>query len=177
MTPGAWIRFARKGAAEATISKSDAIDLALAHGWIDGQLGRVDEFYYKTRFTQRKPKSAWSKINCERVERLIESGRMTQLGLAQVEAAKADGRWGLAYAPQSTAVPHDDLMAALDADPSVRQVFKQLDSANRYAIIYRVHLAKTAEKRAAKIAELSAMLRRGETIHPRRGKPKPIHNS
>ncbi len=98
---------------------------------------------------------------------------MTQQGLAHVEAAKADGRWDLAYAPQSTAVPHDDLNAALDADPSVRQVFEELNSANRYAIIYRVHLAKTAEKRAAKIAELIAMLRRGETIHPRRGNPNP----
>ena len=172
-SPGAWIKFARKGAVDPTISKSDAIDLALAYGWIDGQLGQVDELYYKTRFTPRKPKSAWSKINCERVERLIEAGQMTQRGLAQVEAAKADGRWELAYAPQSTAVPHDDLKAALDADPGVCQVFKELDSANRYAIIYRVHQAKTAEKRAAKIAELLDMLRRGETIHPRRRKPNP----
>jgi uncharacterized protein YdeI (YjbR/CyaY-like superfamily) len=172
-SPGAWIKFARKGAAEPTISKSDAIDLALAHGWIDGQLGKVDDLYYRTRFTPRKPKSAWSKLNCERVERLIESGQMTQQGLAQVEAAKADGRWERAYAPQSTAVPHDDLKAALDADPSIRQVFEELDTANRYAIIYRVHQAKTAEKRAAKIAELLAMLRRGETIHPRRGKANP----
>src|SRR5271169_3564559 len=76
---GAWLKFAKKGAAEATISKSDAIDLALAHGWIDGQLGRVDEFYFKTRFTPRKPKSAWSKINCERVKRLIASGQMIPL--------------------------------------------------------------------------------------------------
>ena len=170
---GAWIKFSRKGAVEPTISKSDAIDLALAHGWIDGQLGQVDELYYRTRFTPRKPKSVWSKINCERAERLIESGQMTQQGLAKVEAAKADGRWERAYAPQSTAVPHDDLKAALDADPNVRQVFKELDSANRYAVIYRVHQAKTAEKRAAKIAELMAMLRRGQTIHPRRGKPDP----
>ena len=120
---GAWLKFARKGAAEATISKSDAIDLALAHGWIDGQLGRVDEFYFKTRFTPRKPKSAWSKINCERAERLIVCGQMTQQGLAQVEAAKADGRWGAAYPSQSTAAPHADLEAALDDDPRVRKVF------------------------------------------------------
>ena len=166
-SPGAWLKFAKKSAAEATISKSDAIDLALAHGWIDGQLGHVDEFYFKTRFTPRKPTSAWSKINRERAERLIMSGQMTQQGLAQVDAAKADGRWDAAYAPQSTAVPHADLKAALDADPYARQVFDALDAANRYAIIYRVHQAKTAEKRAAKIAELLAMLRRGETIHPR----------
>jgi len=172
-SPGAWIKFAKKGASELTISKSDAIDLALAHGWIDGQLGQVDKLHYKTRFTPRKPKSAWSKINCERVERLIRSGQMTQRGLAHVEAAKADRRWERAYAPQSTAVPHDDLQAALDADPRVCQVFTALDAANRYAIMYRVHQAKTAEKRAAKIAELLDMLRRGETIHPRRARPNP----
>jgi uncharacterized protein YdeI (YjbR/CyaY-like superfamily) len=167
-SPGAWLKFSKKGALEVTISKSDAVDLALAHGWIDGQLGRMDEFYFKTRFTPRKPKSAWSKINCERAERLIVSGQMTQQGLAQVDAAKADGRWEAAYASQSTAAPHADLKAALDTDPRAREVFDALDSANRYAIIYRVHQAKTAEKRAAKITELLTMLRRGQTIHPRR---------
>ena len=166
-SPGAWLKFSKKGAIEATISKSDAVDLALAHGWIDGQLGRADELYFKTRFTPRKPKSAWSKINCERAERLIVSGQMTQQGLAQVDAAKADGRWEAAYPSQSTAAPHADWEAALDDDPRVRKVFDALDAANRYAIIYRVHQAKTAEKRAAKITELLAMLRRGETIHPR----------
>ena len=113
------------------------------------------------------PKSAWSKINCERVKKLIELGQ-TQQGLAQVDAAKADGRWEAAYPSQSTAAPHADLQAALDGDPCARRVFDTLDSANRYAIIYRVHQAKTAEKREAKIVELMAMLRRGETIHPRR---------
>jgi uncharacterized protein YdeI (YjbR/CyaY-like superfamily) len=165
---GAWLKFARKGAPEATISKSDAIDLGLAHGWIDGQLGRVDEFYFKTRFTPRKPKSAWSKLNCERVEKLIGSGQMTQQGLAQVDAAKEDGRWEAAYPAQSTATLHADLQAALDRDPCARRVFHTLDSANRYAINYRVHQAKTAEKRQAKIVEFMEMLRRGETIHPRR---------
>lgn len=167
-SPGAWLKFSKKGAPEATISKSDAIDLALAYGWIDGQLGSVDEFYFKTRFTPRKAKSAWSKINCARAERLIVSGQMTQQGLAQVNAAKADGRWEAAYASQSSATPQADLKAALDADPCAREMWDALDSANRYAIIYRVHQAKTAEKRAAKIVEFLTMLRRGETIHPRR---------
>ncbi len=165
---GAWLKFAKKGGAEATLTKSDAIDLALAYGWIDGQLGSVDEFYFKTRFTPRKPKSAWSKVNCERVKKLFDSGQMTQRGLAQVDAAKADGRWAAAYPSQSTATPHADLQVALDADTCAREVWDALDSANRYAIIYRVHQAKTAEKREAKIAELMAMLRRGDTIHPRR---------
>ena len=165
---GAWLKFARKGAAKATLAKSDAIDVALAHGWIDGQLGRVDEFYFKTRFTPRKPRSAWSKINCERVRKLIETGQMTPHGLAQVDAAKADGRWEAAYPSQSKATPHADLQAALDRYPRARRMFDALDAANRYAIIYRVHQAKTAERREAKIAGLLAMLRRGETIHPRR---------
>jgi uncharacterized protein YdeI (YjbR/CyaY-like superfamily) len=169
-SPGAWLKFSKKDASDVTISKSNAIDLALAHGWIDGQLGRVNELYFKTRFTPRKPKSAWSKINCERVERLIASGQMKPQGLAQVDAAKADGRWEAAYAPQSTATPSAELKAALDADPRAREEFDALDSANRYAILYRVHQAKTAEKRAAKVTEFVAMLRRGETIHPRRTK-------
>lgn len=167
-SPGAWLKFARKGAPETTINKSDAIDLALAHGWIDGQLGRVDEFFFKTRFTPRRAKSAWSKINRERAERLIESGRMTQRGLSEIDKAKTDGRWQAAYASQSKAVPHADLQAALNRDACAREVFDALDAANRYAILYRVHQAKTDAKRATKIAELLAMLRRGETIHPRR---------
>ena len=164
---GAWLKFAKKGAPKATISKSDAIDVALAHGWIDGQLGSVDEYYFKTRFTPRKPGSAWSKLNRERVERLIASRQMTKAGLAQVELAKADGRWDAAYASQRTAIAPDDLKAALDENASAKKLFDALDSANRYSIIYRVNQAKTAEKRAGKIAELVAMLNRGETIHPR----------
>ena len=174
---GAWLKFAKKGAPETTLNKSDAIDLALAHGWIDGQLGGVDEFYFKTRFTPRKPRSAWSKVNCERVTKLTESGQMTQQGLAQVDAAKADGRWQAAYPSQSTATPHADLQAALDSDPIARKVFDALDSANRYAIIYRVHQAKTAKAREKKIAEFMAMLRRGEAIHPRRKTRPPVQNS
>ena len=131
-------------------------------------MGSVDEFYFKTHFTPRKPKSAWSKMNCERVKKLIELGQMTQQGLAQVNAAEADGRWEAAYPSQRTATPHAELQAALDGDPCARRVFDTLDSANRYAIIYRVYQAKTAEEREAKIVELMAMLRRGETIHPRR---------
>jgi uncharacterized protein YdeI (YjbR/CyaY-like superfamily) len=167
---GAWLKFAKECAPKATIGKSDAIDVALAHGWIDGQLGSVDEYYFKTRFTPRKPGSAWSKLNRERVERLIASRQMTKAGLAQVELAKADGRWDAAYASQRTAVAPDDLKAALDENAPAKKLFDALDSANRYSIIYRVNQAKTAEKRAGKIAELIAMLNRGETIHPRRTK-------
>ena len=167
---GAWLRFAKKGAPEQTISKSDAIDSALVHGWVDGQLGSVDASFFKTRFTPRRPDSAWSKMNCERVERLLIAGRMKPKGQAQIDRAKADGRWAAAYAPQSQAAPDDDLKAALDAEPSARALFDALDSANRYSVLYRVHQTKTPEKRAAKIAEMVAKLARGETFHPRRGR-------
>ena len=166
--PGAWLSFARQGAPVATISKSDAIDCALAHGWIDGQLGRVDAHHFKTRFTPRRPKSAWSQANCDRVERLLSAGRMTSRGQAQVDQAKADGRWVAAYASQGQATVDADLNDALDAAPAARTLFDALDQANRYAVLYRVHQAKTPEKRAAKIAEIVAKLSRGETFHPRR---------
>jgi uncharacterized protein YdeI (YjbR/CyaY-like superfamily) len=167
---GAWLRFSKQGAPEPTLRKSDAIDCALAHGWIDGQLGPCDAYYFKTRFTPRKPRSAWSQMNCERVERLLVAGRMTPRGQAEIDRAKTDGRWAAAYAPQSQAAPDDDLNAALDAEPSARALFDALDSANRYAVLYRVHQAKTPERRAAKIAEMVAKLARGETLHPRRGR-------
>ena len=167
---GAWFRFAKQGAPEPTVSKSDAIDCALAYGWVDGQLGRVDAHYFKTRFTPRRPKSVWSQINRQRVERLEEAGRMHPRGRAQVDRAKADGRWAAAYAGQSSAAADADLDAALDAAPAARELFDALDSANRFAILYRVQRAKTPEKRAAKIAELVAMLRRGDTLHPLKAK-------
>ena len=168
--PGAWLRFAKQQAPEATVSKSDAIDCALAYGWVDGQLGRVDALYFKTRFTPRRPTSAWSQVNRERVERLLAAGRMRARGEAEVNRAKADGRWDKAYARQSAATPDPDLQAALDAEPSARELYESLDSANRYAVLYRVQQAKTPQKRAAKIAELVTMLARGETIHPRRAR-------
>ena len=169
---GAWLRFAKKDAPAQTLSKSEAIDCALIHGWVDGQLGRIDEHYFKTRFTPRRSKSAWSAINCVRVERLLKAGRMKPRGQAQIDLAKTDGRWLAAYAPQSRASADDDFGAALDAEPNARSFFDALDSANRYSVLYRVGQAKTPEKRAAKIAELVAMLGRGETFHPQRARSK-----
>ena len=168
LVAGAWLTFGKPGAPEATLSKSDAIDTALAYGWIDGQLGRVDEHYYKVRFTPRKARSAWSQVNRERVERLIADGRMKPEGLAEVTRAKADGRWDAAYAPQSRATPDADLLAALDSQPDARRFFDSLDAANRFAVLYRVHQAKGPERRAAKIAEIVARLASGEAFHPRR---------
>jgi uncharacterized protein YdeI (YjbR/CyaY-like superfamily) len=165
---GAWLRFGKPGAPDPTLSKSDAIESALAYGWIDGQLGRVDEHYYKVRFTPRKAGSAWSQLNRERVERLIADGRMTPEGMAEVTRAKGDGRWDAAYAPQGRAAPDLDLLAALDAQPDARRFFDGLDAANRYAVLYRVQQARSPEKRAAKIAEMVARLASGEAFHPPR---------
>lgn len=167
---GIWIRFAKQGAPEVTVSKSEAIDCALAHGWVDGQLGGVDAHFFKTRFTPRRPRSAWSQLNCQRVERLEKAGRMRPRGRAQVDQAKADGRWAAAYAAQSEATVDADLAAALDAEPAARALFEALDAANRFAVLYRVQQARTPQKRADKIAELVAMLSRGDTIHPRKTK-------
>ena len=169
-SPGAWLRFAKQGATEVTVSKSDAIDCALAYGWVDGQLGRVDAHFFKTRFTPRQLRSIWSQVNRERVERLEQAGRMRPRGRAQVEQAKADGRWAAAYARQSEAAPDADLTAALDAEPAARELFDALDAANRFAILFRVQQAGGPAKRAAKIVEMVAMLGRGETIHPRKAK-------
>jgi uncharacterized protein YdeI (YjbR/CyaY-like superfamily) len=152
------------------VSKSDAIDCALAYGWVDGQLGGIDAHYFKTRFSPRRPKSPWSQINRQRVEQLGQAGLMHPRGRAQVDQAKADGRWAAAYPGQSKAAPDADLDAALNAEPAARELFDALDSANRFAILYRVQQAKTPEKRAAKIAEMVSMLSRGDTIHPRRAK-------
>jgi uncharacterized protein YdeI (YjbR/CyaY-like superfamily) len=166
---GVLLRFSKIGAPDTTLSKSDAIDCALAFGWVDGQIGSIDAQYFKTRFTPRRSKSVWSQRNCDRVERLEQSGRMHASGRAQVEAAKADGRWRSAYPGQGKAEPTAELDAALDAEPAARELFETLDRANRYAILYRIQQAKTPEKRAAKIAEMVRMLRKGDTIHPRRG--------
>ncbi|HEY1751096.1 MAG TPA: YdeI/OmpD-associated family protein [Caulobacteraceae bacterium] len=168
---GAWLCFAKAGAPAPTLSKSEALDCAIAHGWIDGQLGPVDAFYFKTRFTPRKARSAWSQMNCERALRLIAEGRMRPAGLAEVVRAKADGRWDGAYAPQGRATPDADLLAALDAAPGARGFFDSLDAANRYAVLYRVQQAKTPQKRAAKIAEIVARLAAGRAYHAPRKRP------
>ena len=165
LAPGLWLRLAKKGAPERTLTKSEAIDAALCHGWIDGQLDTFDDHSWLTRFTPRKPRSKWSKLNCTRATALLAAGRMRPAGLAQIEMAKTDGRWDLAYAPASTAEAPPDLAAALDANPKAAAFFATLTGANRYAILYRIGAVKTPEARARKIAQFVAMLERGETIH------------
>lgn len=162
---GLWLRLAKKGSGLASPSKAEAIDAALTHGWIDGQLDKYDDVSWLVRFTPRKRASRWSEANRTRALELIAAGRMRPGGLAEVEAAKADGRWDAAYAPASTAQPPPDLQAALDASPRAAAFFATLKGANRYAVIYRVGTAKKPETRARRIAQLVAMLERGETIH------------
>lgn len=165
---GCWVRFAKKGAPEATLDKDEAIDCALIHGWVDSQIGRIDEHYFKTRFTPRKARSIWSQLNRERIARLEAAGRMAPAGRAEVEAAKADGRWDAAYASASRAEPCAELIAALAAAPEARAMFEGLDGANRYAVLWRIDQTKTPAKRTAKIAEMVAKLARGERFHPPR---------
>ncbi|MGN6269343.1 MAG: YdeI/OmpD-associated family protein [Sphingomonas sp.] len=162
---GVWLKLAKQSARAASVSKAEAIDAALCHGWIDGQLNPFDEDWWLIRFTPRKPRSKWSANNRKRAEELAAGGRMAPAGLAEIEAAKADGRWDAAYASQGKAEVPDDLAAALDAEPRARAFFDTLTGANRYAILYRVHDAKKPETRAARIVKFVAMCARGETLH------------
>jgi uncharacterized protein YdeI (YjbR/CyaY-like superfamily) len=162
---GLWLRFAKKGSTLASISKAEAIDSALCHGWIDGQLDKYDDKSWIVRFTPRKRASKWSAVNRGRALELIDAGRMKATGQAEIEAAKADGRWAAAYAPASQAEVPSDLHAALDRSPAAAQFFATLTGANRYAILYRIDAVKRAETRARRIEQFVSMLERGETVH------------
>ncbi|RNE67363.1 YdeI/OmpD-associated family protein [Cryobacterium tepidiphilum] len=167
-SPGVRLAIAKKGAGVSSVSYSDAVDVGLCFGWIDAQKGRLDERYYVQLFTPRRPGSIWSQVNRERVQRLTDAGRMRPAGEAAVEQARANGRWEAAYASQGSAEVPADLAEALAASPEAAELFARLDSANRYAIIFRIGNVKRAETRARKIADYVAMLARGETIHPRK---------
>ena len=165
---GVWLKFAKTGARRATVTKPQAIETAICHGWIDGQIGALDDEYYLIRFTPRKQGSKWSTINVETAERLIKEKRVTPAGLSAIEAAKSDGRWASAYAGQRTAEPPADLLKALRASPKAAHEFEVLDRANQYSIIYRVQDAKKPETRAKRIATYVSMLEAGESLHPKR---------
>ena len=161
---GFWLKIAKVGAAP-TVGYAEALDVALCHGWIDGQKRGYDELHWLQRFTPRGPRSRWSQVNRDKAEALIGAGRMRPAGQAQVDAARADGRWAAAYAGQRTATVPDDLAAALAEDPEAEAFFATLSGANRYAILYRVQEAKKPETRAARIARFVGMCRDHETIH------------
>lgn len=163
---GVWLRLAKKGAPQPTLSYEQALESALCHGWIDGQKRTESEDYWLQRFTRRSAKSIWSKLNKDQAEALIAAGRMLPSGMREVEKAKEDGRWEAAYASPSNSVVPDDLQAALDASPKARAFFATLNSRNRYSILFRIQNAKKPATRARKIEEFIGMLNRGETIHP-----------
>lgn len=163
---GVWLKIAKKGTKARSVTYVEALDVALAWGWIDGQKGKLDDAFWVQRFTRRGPRSIWSKINCDKATALIAGGKMKPSGLAEVERAKKDGRWASAYESQSRATVPDNLAAALAANPTAARFFETLESRNRYAILFRVHTAKKAETRAARIVKFVAMLARREKIHP-----------
>ena len=167
---GVWLRLAKKGSGHASVTYDEALELALCHGWIDGQKRPFDDEWWLQRFTPRRPTSRWSKRNVEIVDRLIAEARMLPAGQAEVDRARADGRWAAAYAGSRTMTVPDDLQAALDAEPVVAAAFAGLDGANRYAILYRLQDAKRPETRARRLADYLQMLREGRTLHPRRGR-------
>ena len=169
---GLWLKLAKKSSGIASVSKADAIDTALCHGWIDGQLDSFDSDYWLIRFTPRQSTSKWSEKNRNRALELVAQKLMRPAGLSEIDRARKDGRWDAAYAPQSTAQVPDDLRIAFAKNKKAARVFETRDGTNRYAILYRVHTAKKPETRAVRIATFVAMLAEGKTIHPRKAKPK-----
>jgi uncharacterized protein YdeI (YjbR/CyaY-like superfamily) len=164
--PEVWIKIHKVASGLPSITPKEAIDVALCWGWIDAVRKGFDDRSYLQRYVPRGRKSTWSKINVDNVARLVAEGRMTEAGLAQVEAAKADGRWGRAYGgARDLAVP-DDLRAAIEAEPAARATFERLSAQNRFVLAFRLHNLKTEAGRRRKIAALVEMLKRGETIYP-----------
>jgi uncharacterized protein YdeI (YjbR/CyaY-like superfamily) len=164
-----WIKIHKVASGLSSITPKEAIDVALCWGWIDGIRKSFDARNYLQRYTPRRPKSIWSKINVENVERLIAEGRMTEHGLREVEKAKRDGRWDRAYASSREMELPADLAAAIKADPAASAMLAKLTAQNRYALAFRLHNLKTAGARERKIDEFVAMLRDGKTIYPQRG--------
>jgi uncharacterized protein YdeI (YjbR/CyaY-like superfamily) len=162
---GIWLKIAKKGAAEPSATYEEAVELSLCFGWIDSQVRRFDDQHYLQRFTPRRPRGRWSKINRKKAEALIAAGKMRPSGLEEIEAAKADGRWEAAYEGQRTATVPPDLQRELDANPKAAAFFAALSSANRYAIIYRLDDAKKPETRERRLKKFVDMLERGEKIH------------
>ena len=164
---GLWLRLAKKGARQATLTYAQAVEGALCHGWIDGQKQAHSEEYWLQRFTPRSAKSVWSKINKDKAEALIAAGKMRPAGMREIEKARKDGRWKMAYTSASNSTVPEDLQAALDAHPKAKTFFATLSGRNRYAVLFRIQNAKKPETRARKIAEYVDMLSRGETLHPK----------
>jgi uncharacterized protein YdeI (YjbR/CyaY-like superfamily) len=171
--PEVWIKIHKKASGLASVTPAQALDVVLCWGWIDGIRKAFDDRSFLQRYTPRGPKSVWSQINREHVARLIAAGRMTAHGHRRVDAAKADGRWDAAYAPvraATAATVPDDLRAAIDRNPRAKRIFRTLSRQNLFSLAFRTNTMKTPAGRAKKIATLVAMLARGETIFPNRGR-------
>jgi uncharacterized protein YdeI (YjbR/CyaY-like superfamily) len=162
---GVWIKVAKKGTGVPTVVVAEALDVALCFGWIDGQRKSLDETYFLQKYTPRRARSKWSKINVGKAEALIESGAMRPAGHAEIERAKADGRWDAAYDPPSKIQVPPDLQAELDSRPEAAAFFATLNQANRNAILYRLHDATRPETQARRLEQFVAMLERGETLY------------
>jgi uncharacterized protein YdeI (YjbR/CyaY-like superfamily) len=164
-SPGVWLKIAKKDSGIASVTYDEALESALCYGWIDGQKKGFDDQYWLQKFTPRGPKSIWSKINTEKVERLIKSGEMMPAGLKAIEAAKKDGRWDAAYASQKNISIPEDFQAALEKNQKAKAFFETLKSAERYSFLFRIQTAKKAETRAKRIQEFIEMLERSEKFH------------
>ncbi len=162
---GLWLRLFKKDSGVVTVTYAEALDEALCYGWIDGQLDKYDDKSWLRKFTPRRPKSVWSKRNIEHVKRLIDAGKMKPAGLEEVEAAKADGRWGRAYdSPSAMQIP-EDFLNALSKDKKAQAFFETLNKANTYAIAWRLQTAQKPKTRAKRVQAILAMLKRGEKLH------------
>jgi uncharacterized protein YdeI (YjbR/CyaY-like superfamily) len=168
LSPGVWLKIAKKGSGAPGVSYPEALEVALCYGWIDGQKGTLDDEYWLQRFTPRRPGGRWSKINTDKAAELIEAGRMQPAGMREVELAREDGRWDAAYAGQRTAGVPEDLERELAGNDAAREFFATLSGVNRYAILHRIGDAKRPETRAKRIAKYVAMLAAHETIYPQR---------
>lgn len=162
---GIWICFAKKGSGKKSINHAEALDEALCFGWIDGQTLKHDETSWLQKFTPRRPRSLWSKINAGHVERLIKDGRMTTAGHAEIEAARKDGRWSAAYDSPSKATIPKDFLERLARNKKAEAFFKTLNKANLYSIAWRLQTAKKPETRQKRMEMILAMLSRGEKFH------------
>jgi uncharacterized protein YdeI (YjbR/CyaY-like superfamily) len=165
-SPGVRLKIAKKSSGQASVSYDEALEIALCFGWIDSQKQKLDDDYWLQRFTPRRPKSPWSAVNRKKAENLIAQGKLREPGLREVDLARADGRWEAAYQSQGRMTVPDDLQQALDANDAARAFFETLDSANRYAVLYRVSTAKRPETRQKRITKYVDMLANGEKIHP-----------
>lgn len=166
-----WIRIFKVASGPPSITPVEAIDAVLCWGWIDAVKKSLDEKSYLQRYTPRGRKSIWSQINVNNVARLVDEGRMTEHGLREVDAAKADGRWDRAYGSGKNLKIPDDLQAAIDAEPKAKAMLEALSAQNRFALAFRVHNMKTPAGRERKIAAFVEMLAKGETIYPQNRKP------